>query len=129
MFKDFLFFLMDNETEVPLTFIEVKRFQEMTRIDIESDAAAQTLREAHNLLCESEYSQSLEEITFVLTNSLVWSFATATKCGNKIEVTRSHVHHVTEFQTDEQLVYCLHKLMMGSGVAHVPDTSSTETET
>ena len=41
---------MDSETKVPLTFIEVKKFEEITLMDFESDATAQTLREAHILL-------------------------------------------------------------------------------
>ena len=71
----------------------------MTSLDIQFDA---NLGEAHILLCESEYSQSLEEISFMLTNSLVWSFATAQKRGNKIEVTRSRsVHAAAGVGTNE----------------------------
>ena len=78
-------YVLDNDDK-PLCFMEVKRQDKYTDLMGTSDVKAQALREAHILLCECNYN--LQQIPFVLTNSLVWSFGLAEKVGNKIKLTK-----------------------------------------
>ncbi len=66
---DFLFLA----TDWPLAFIEVKRFTDSANLDVHSEYSARTYREAHILLCESEWARrGLTEIAFILSNSVTW---------------------------------------------------------
>ena len=109
---DFLFLATDSATNWPLTFIEVKHFSDSAHVDIHSESAAQTFREAHFLLCESEWaSRGLSEMGFVLSNSVLWSFTHAQRYGNRIATTS----HFTIYgpESPERVVFCLRTLLCG----------------
>ena len=98
-----------SATDWPRTFIEVKRYSDSTHVDIHSESAAQTFREAHYLLCESEWaSRGLSEMGFVLSNSVLWSFARAQRYRNRIAITSLYGP-----ESPERVVFCLRTLLCG----------------
>ena len=110
----------------PLFFIEVKKSSESADISSPCPSSAQTLREAHILLCESS---KVSEIPFVLTNSKHWSFVFAKKHGNMIKVAETFELNVnfSNCQSEEmkKLIFCLNKMLHGQWPLPAPvDTSS-----
>lgn len=67
---------------------------------LHSDNVAQVLREAHIVLQNRETTS----LTFVLTNSIDWSFGVAKKYSNKIEV-ESTAHYNTSITDNLEKVY------------------------
>jgi hypothetical protein len=109
---DFLFLATDSATDWPLTFMEVKRFSDSMHVDIHSESAAQTFREAYILLCESEWaSRGLSEMGFVLSNSVLWSFTRTQGYGNWIANTSRLTIYGPE--SPERVVFYLRTLLCG----------------
>ncbi len=81
MFTDVIFFFHGLENQLN-GFIEIKKSDIYTNLSLQTKATAQTLREAHILLME----KGMDTVVFGLTNSIVWSFAKATKSGVQIKV-------------------------------------------
>ena len=81
VFTDVLFFFYGHENQLN-GFIEIKKSDSYTNLSLHVKATAQTLREAHILLME----KGMDTVVFGLTNSIVWSFAKATKYGVQIKV-------------------------------------------
>ena len=73
-FTDFLIWITNRVGEV--RFIEVKRADISVDLTVEADSTAQTLREAHVLLCSRA---DVKALPFVLTNGASWSFGIAAK--------------------------------------------------
>ena len=73
-FTDFLIWITNRVGEV--RFIEVKRSDISVDLTVEADSTAQTLREAHILLCSRA---DVKALPFVLTNGASWSFGIAAK--------------------------------------------------
>ena len=71
-------------------FIEVKRSDISVDLTVEADSTAQTLREAHVLLCSRA---DVKALPFVLTNGVSWSFGIAAKHSASKLVLKS-VHNV-----------------------------------
>ena len=81
VFTDVIFFFHGLENQLN-GFIEIKKSDIYTNLSLQTKATAQTLREAHILLME----KGMDTVVFGLTNSIVWSFAKATKYGVQIKV-------------------------------------------
>ena len=119
-------FIVSREDH-PLAFIQVKQSADSAHILSPGSSSAQTLREAHILLCESS---KVSEIPFVLTNSKHWSFGLAEKHGNMIKVAETFQLNVilSNCQSEEmkRLIFCLNKMLHGKWpLHHAPvDTSS-----
>ena len=64
----------------PLAFIEVKKPDISVSLRLENETTAQVLREAQIVLQGFDVGQ---QIPFVLTNSRLWCFGLAKKCGEK----------------------------------------------
>ena len=77
--------LVVSKKKRPCCFMEVKKYTVYPGLAKDSNGAAQALREAHILLCESR-DYEIEEIPFVLTNSCVWTFGLAKRKMLKIEL-------------------------------------------
>ena len=72
------FYFLVKESEVPLAFIEVKNPSIAVNLGGETDAVAQTIREAHILGSKNPQAT----IPFIITNSLTWSFGQAKRTGS-----------------------------------------------
>lgn len=92
---DFLIWITNRVGEV--RFIEVNRTDISVDLTSETDSTAQTLREAHVLLCSHA---DVIALPFVLTNGLSWSFGLAAKhSASKIMLKSVHNVHcaITNF--------------------------------
>ena len=99
----FTAFLLVKDDEKPLLIIEVKNVSLTALVLEETETTAQVLRELHILLVEEKGS---DKIPFILSNSVVWSFGTATKRGFLIEISDST--HITISPQDMNTV--VHKI-------------------
>ena len=112
VFTDFLFLATDDASGWPLTFIEVKRFSDSADLSAQYESTAQTYREAHILLCESDWAhKGLKKLGFILSNSEMWSFAYAKKRANRIVITKQFTMHIRESR--ERVLFCLRSLLLG----------------
>ena len=87
-FTDFIIWIRKRVGHV--RFIEVKRTAISVDLTTETDSTAQTLREAHVLLCNHAEVKSLP---FVLTNGVSWSFGIAAK-HSASKIMLKSVHNV-----------------------------------
>ena len=108
-FTDFHFILETREK--PLCFIEVKRSDLSININSQTNAVAQTLREAQIVLT-SRWDEPVTSIPFILTNSREWSFGLAVKDGPNIKVT--HTYTLFLPSSVGPLMKCLKALVQGS---------------
>ena len=67
------------------SFIEVKRVEITTDLEMPTKQTAQALREAHIILLE----KNAEHVTFALTNFRSWSFGRAKKVGVQIQMDKT----------------------------------------
>lgn len=88
-FTDFIIWATKKTGHV--RFIEVKRADINVDLTIESDATAQTLREAHILFSRKDV---IEPLAFALTNGSGWSFGIAERYPPS-KLTLKSVHNVT----------------------------------
>ena len=79
MFTDFLIHI--NQ----FSFIELKRVEITTDLEMPTKQTAQALREAHIILLE----KNAEHVTFALTNFRLWSFGRAKKVGVQIQMDKT----------------------------------------
>ena len=67
------------------SFIELKRVEITTDLEMPTKQTAQALREAHIILLE----KNAEHVTFALTNFRLWSFGRAKKVGVQIQMDKT----------------------------------------
>ena len=77
-----------------LMIIEVKKFSVTCNLSLPSNEVAQVLREVQILMGNHKHRSS---VTFVLTNSMDWSFGVAERSGEKVKVV-STCHYNTAVQ-------------------------------
>ena len=78
--SDFLIKITDGEEKCII--VEVKNVLVACDLNIQCNKVAQVLRQAQIIIQDMK----LNDVTFVLTNSIDWSFWMAKKKGDKIEV-------------------------------------------
>ena len=100
VFTDVIFFFHGHENQI-------KKSDIYTNLSLQTKATAQTLREAHILLME----KGMDTVVFGLTNSIVWSFAKATKYGVQLKVDQ-YVNLDVE-QDHEKILKMLEYVMQG----------------
>ena len=78
-FTDFYFIVTENEDDIPKAFIEVKDISVSVAMS-QTKPVAQALREAQIIISEILPS-SMNQLPFILTNSIAWSFGLAKRAG------------------------------------------------
>jgi hypothetical protein len=92
----FYFVLKSN---IGLAFIEVKKTSVAVNMWNPIPSVAQAFREAQILLCEGNLKEK-STVPFILTNSTVWSFGLAEKCGSKIAIKENFFIVVDDSNTE-----------------------------
>ena len=75
-FRDALILITDSN-KTPKAIIQVKKAELSCSLSVKTKQVAQVLREAHILLCDSDFKIIL--LPIVLTNSVSWSFGLVKK--------------------------------------------------
>ena len=115
-FTNFYFIIKENGEDIPKAFVEVKNVSVSVAM-LETKPVAQALREAQIIISEILPS-SINQVPFILTNSIDWSFGLANRArGGKISIVE-HFHLRSDLKTTgpdvQKIVEATKKFIQGS---------------